>query len=108
MVEALDDMGRHSRNHTVAWHVFNYNGIGSDEHIVTDGDAAYHFSTAAHLHVVAYHGSLQVMVKPYCDLLIDLAVIANLLGRDDSGKTMLNYQAPANVISGYLKGVLSP
>lgn len=108
MVKMLDDAGRHSCYNTVAGHVFNNNGVGTDEHIVTDGDAAYHFSPAAHLHVVAYHGSLQVMVKPYSDLLIDLAVIANLLGRDDSGKTMLNYQAPANVISGYLKGVLSP
>ena len=108
MVEVLDNAYWHTSHHAVARNVFHHHGIGSDEHIVTDGDAAYHFSPAAHLHVVAYHGSLQVMVKPYCDLLIDLAVIANLLGRDDSGKTMLNYQAPANVISSYLKVVLSP
>ena len=101
-------MGWHSCYHTIAWHVFNYNGIGSDEHIVTDGDAANHFSPAAHLHVVAYYGSLQLMVEANCDLLIDLAVIANPLVVYDCRKAMLNYQAPANVISCNLKGVLTP
>ena len=101
-----DDAGWHSRHNTVAWHIFHHHGIGSDEHIVAHCDAANHFSTAAHLHVVAYYGSLQIMVKPYSDLLVYLAVFANPLGRDDCGKTMLYYQASANVVGSNLKGIL--
>ena len=106
MVEVLDNACWHTSHHAVARNVFQQHGSGYDEHIVAHCDAANHFSTAAHLHVVAYYGSLQIMVKPYSDLLVYLAVFANPLGRDDCGKTMLYYQASANVVGSNLKGIL--
>ncbi len=77
MVEVLDNACWHTSHHAVARNVFHHHGIGTDEHIVAHCDAANHFRTAAHLHVVAYYGSLQIMVKPYSDLLVYLAVFAN-------------------------------
>ena len=82
MVKMLNDAGWHSCYNTVAGHVLYHNSVSTNEHVVTYCDASDDLCTAAHLHIVAYHRSLQLMVETNSDLLIYLAVLANFLGRD--------------------------
>lgn len=85
VVAIVQEFGRDAGHDGVVRDGFVYDGVGSDDGVFAHTDASEHDGAFADACMVAYCGNARVfgITSPYCNLLSDRYIVANLCFRMD-------------------------
>ena len=93
----LNHFRRHSTHNTIIFHIFHYDCICSDNHIVADMNITQYLRSSINCHIITKGWAIVIVGVSYCNTLIYPTVLANSSWSYNRTLSMLYYQSTTNL-----------